>query len=159
MNSSEVIHSLLSLFNTDFIRKGLQVIAFGKEKLRIHVGPVDSWPLHLHRGETCAMVFNTQYHNEPGEHWLGVYVDGGSHQGFIYDSMPLNDFPAIILSKLSSVCDSIENDNKDGCGLYCLAFHDRRSMKLPPLKLNPCTPMLNDIEILNYMLPYIVLVL
>lgn len=169
MSSSEVFHPLQALFNTDFLRKGLNIIGTLNPNMKIHVGSADSWPNHLVRGETAAMIFNTHYHNEPGEHWVGAYIDGSAQKCFIFDSMPLQDYPAIVLSKISSICNSVVNDNKDGfvlqhpsfplCGLYCLAFLERRTNHLPPLELDPLARMQNDVKVLDFMLPYLILIL
>ena len=129
------------------------------------VGSVDSWPENLFENNNAAMIFNTDYKNEPGEHWVGVYIDGNMRTGYIFDSLPVRPFPQNVLNKLGKICDKVfdvnyeryvlQDPNFPLCGLYCLTFLERYS-KNEPLLLCVENRLLNDINVLEHMLPYIV---
>lgn len=160
------MYPLMSVFNTDFLRAVLQTIAHdAKEEHFLHVGSVDSWPSHLTMGTSAAMIFNTQYHNEEGEHWIGVYVDGTAREAHLFDSLPLRPFPQDILHHLGKICVKVYEVNPQRhvlqhplfplCGIYCLAFLERYS-KQEPLRLCPHDRLFNDIVVLDHVFPFIV---
>lgn len=165
-NAAVIAPSLLALFDTSFLQTVLTTILRevpAKHHVQ-HVGSVESWPMQLNRNNHAAMIFNTHYRNEAGEHWVAVYIDGATHEGFIFDSMPLRVFPKNVLSKLNRVCDVVHNINKGHfvlqhplfplCGLYCLTFLERFSKSLP-LILCPTDPLQNDVDVLEHMWNYI----
>ena len=156
----------MSVFNTEFISDILKVIVSQVSQHHVmFVGSVDSWPENLFENNNAAMIFNTEYENEPGEHWVGVYIDGNMRAGYIFDSLPVRPFPQNVLNKLGKICDKVFNVNRERyvlqdpnfplCGLYCLTFLERYS-KNEPLLLCTENRLLNDINVLEHMLPYIV---
>ena len=42
----------------------------------VFVGSVDLWPENLFQSKYATMIFNTDYENEVGEHWVASYIDG-----------------------------------------------------------------------------------
>ena len=156
----------MSVFDTEFLQKILTMI--GKEVSEPHVefvGAVDLWPENLLKGKYAAMIFNTDYENEVGEHWVAVYIDGKMQSAYIFDSLPVRPFPQNILKKLGKICNKIYDINPQRhilqrpdfplCGLYCLMFLERFSKNLPFLLCSE-NRLLNDVNVLKHMLPYIV---
>lgn len=155
----------MSVFNTDFLHAVLTTMTSKNANLILHVGSVDSWPTHLTHGkQAAAMIFNTDYANEAGEHWVAVFIDGQNETGYIFDSLPLRPFPNNVLHKLAKICTLVHNVNPDRfqlqdrqsqlCGLYCLAFLNHFH-KREPFLLCPNNPILNDVVVLEHVLPYI----
>ena len=153
------------IINTDFLSRVLATISsVAPENLIQHVGSVDSWPALLFTGENAAMIFNTQFEEQPGEHWVAVYIDGTTQEAFIFDSMPVEPFPQTIRSRLSMMGTTIRNTNSDNiilqnplyplCGIYCLAFLERA---INGQSLNLCINNLvqNDITVLSIVWPFI----
>jgi len=159
-------HTVMSVLSTDFLLPVLKTVASQAPELNliIHVGSVDSWPQLLFSGDNAAMIFNTHFQDEPGEHWIAVYIDGSKQEATLFDSMPLRPFPQLIRDKLSKLWCTIRNANPDNivfqhpefplCGIYCLAFleHVTKGMTLELCSNNP---LRNDIDVLAYMWPLI----
>ena len=85
------LNTLMSVFNTEFLHKILTMIV--NEVLEPHivfVGSVDSWPENLFKSKYATMIFNTDYENEAGEHWIAVYIDGKMNLAYIFDSAPIS---------------------------------------------------------------------
>jgi hypothetical protein len=156
---------LLPVFNTDFLHNVLLTIV-DKAALAplAYVGAVDSWPSQLLLGSSAAMIFNTDYPNEPGEHWVAVFIHGPLRKATLFDSLPDRPFPSNVLHKLGEVCDAIVNCNPQRhqlqnrnfplCGLYCLAFLDN-CCTFSPFELCIDNQLLNDISVVEHMLPLI----
>lgn len=155
------------MFDTDFLSNVLANMAHeAADPLQLrHVGAADSWPLHLVRRKNAAMIFNTDYTNEVGEHWIAVYIDGPEETAYLFDSLPDRPFPQIVLNRLRKCVNTIHNINPHRyivqqrefplCGLYCLAFLSRFSQNQPFLLCHD-NPLVNDIDVVAYMFPYIV---
>ena len=106
------LNTLMSVFNTEFLHKILTMIF--NEVLEPHivfVGSVDSWPENLFKSKYATMIFNTDYENEAGEHWVAIYIDGKMRSAYIFDSLPVRPFPQNIIKKLSKICDKIYDIN------------------------------------------------
>ena len=157
---------LMAFFNTELLLKVLTtVICEVSEPYIIFVGSVESWPENLFNCKYAAMIFNTDYENEVGEHWVAVYIDGKTQSAYIFDSLPVRPFPQNILKKLGKICNKIYDINPQRyilqrpdyplCGVYCLAFLERYS-KNQPFLLYRDNRLANDVNILKHMLPYIV---
>jgi hypothetical protein len=157
---------LISVFNTDYL---LNVLTTMTDKVQppllLHVGAVDSWPMDLGRRQSAAMIFNTDYTNEPGEHWVAVFIDGPQQVAYTFDSLPSRPFPQNVLHKLGQFCISVRDTNPQRhqlqqpdfplCGLYCLTFLDHFS-KHKPFLLCPNNQLSNDLFVLCHVLPFIV---
>ena len=159
--------ALLQTFNTNFLNNALQRIVRDctKQSFITHVGSVESWPQsNIIHGQNAAMIFNTEYATEAGEHWLAVYIEESSQTAFLFDSLPVRPFPQQILGKLQNVCKNIINTNPENyilqnpeyplCGIYCLAFlycctHNE------PFFLCANNQTFNDVTVLNVVLPYL----
>ena len=158
--------SLITLFDTEFLTDLLTSIGneVPEKELVLHVGAVKSWPLQLYRGRNAAMIFNTDYENEPGEHWVAVYINGQTKTAFCFDSMPLRPFPSEIRSNLCKICDRVLMVNRNGfvvqhpdyplCGLYCLFFLEHYSKDFD-FNLTPDNLLYNDIRVLAHMMPFV----
>ena len=160
------LNTLMSVFNTEFLHKLLVMIVNEvSEPHIVFVGSVDSWPENLFKSKYATMIFNTDYENEVGEHWVAVYIDGKMKSAYIFDSLPVRPFPQNIIKKLSKICNKIYDINPQRyilqrpdfplCGIYCLVFLERYS-KNQPFLLCPENRLLNDVNVLKHMLPYIV---
>ena len=111
------------------------------------------------------LIFNMDYENEVGEHWVAIYIDGKMRSAYIFDSLPVRTFPQNIIKKLSKICDKIydlipqcyilQRPDFPLCRIYCLVFLECYS-KNQPFLLCPENRLLNDFMILKHMLPYIV---
>ena len=111
------------------------------------------------------MIFNTDYENEVGDIGSAIYIDGKMRSAYIFDSSPVHTFPKNIVKNLSKICNKIYDINPQCyilqqpdfplCGIYCLVFLECYS-KNQPFLLCPENRLLNDINILKHMLPYIV---
>jgi len=165
MISKEENMALVAIFNTDFVKQVLDAImAQVNYPHRTHVGSVDSWPTQLFTGQYAAMIFNTHYENEPGEHWVAIFIDGSTKEGFFFDSLPVRPFPQNLLYNLGKLCTRVYEVNHQRhllqglnlCGLYCLAFVEHFS-KEQPFILCANNRLLNDINVVNSMLPYLML--
>ena len=155
---------MVETFDTEFLTRALtRIIKDANRPHQVHVGSVDSWP-ELIRGENVAMIFNTEYLAQPGEHWVAVYVDGESQSGIVFDSLPVRPFPQLVLNKLGKLCVSVYNANPERyilqhpeyplCGIYCLAFlHCFANKKT--LKLCSNNQLMNDVFVLDVVLPYL----
>lgn len=164
--SFELTQPLLTLFDTDFLRSVLQTILTEVKHISpvVHVGSLDSWPLSLYTKEYAAMIFNTHFENDVGEHWVGVFIDGETQTAYTFDSLPLRPFPQNVLHKLNKICVYVRDINPHHfmlqhpayplCGLYCLVFVERFSKK-KSLYLCPRNPTLNDITVVKHVLPFI----
>ena len=132
----------MSVFNTEFLHKILTMIVNEvSEPHIVFVGSVDSWPENLFKSKYATMIFNTDYENEVGEHWIAVYIDGKMNLAYIFDSLPVHPFPQNIIKKLSKICDKIYDINPQRyilqrpdfplCEIYCLVFLERYSKNQP----------------------------
>lgn len=158
--------TLLSVFDTEFLQNALRNIASDVPDLSLilHVGPRGSWPLELEQGKYAAMIFNTHYQKQPGEHWIAVFVDGSTQSAYTFDSLPVRPFPQEVMHKLSKICNNVQDINPQRfllqspdyplCGIYCLAFLERFA-KEKPLLLCPQNQLLNDVNVLEYVLPFV----
>ena len=54
------------------------------------------------RGHYAAMTFNTDYSNEPGEHWVSVFINGCTQEAFIFDSFPIRPFPQSVMKQVAN---------------------------------------------------------
>ena len=165
-SSYELTQRLLTLFDTDFLYSVLLTISSAVKHLSlvVHVGSLDSWPLSLHKKQYAAMIFNTHFENDVGEHWVGVFIDGETQTAYIFDSLPLRPFPQNVVHKLNNICVSVQDINPHHfvlqhpayplCGLYCLVFLERFSKK-KSFHLCPSNPTLNDITVVKHVLPFI----
>ena len=160
------LNTLMSVFNTEFLHKILTMIVNEvSEPHIVFVGSVDSWPENLFKSKYATMIFNMDYENEVGKHWVAIYIDGKMKLAYIFDSLPVCSFPQNIIKKLSKICNKIYDINPQRyilqwpdfplCGIYCLVFLERYS-KNRPFLLCPENRLLNDINILKHILPYIV---
>lgn len=133
--------------------------------LLLHVGAVDSWPSDLVQGQTnAALIFNTHYTNQVGEHWVAVYIDGPRNAAYLFDSLPDRPFPQNVLSRLGKMNISAHDTNPARhqlqqrssplCGLYCLAFLDHIS-KRKPFLLCLDNQLSNDITVVDHVIPFI----
>ena len=52
----------------------------------VFVSLVDSWPENLFKSKYATMIFNTDYENEVGKHWVAIYIDGKMNSAYIFDS-------------------------------------------------------------------------
>ena len=158
--------TLMSVFNTEFLQKTLTTIVNEvSEPHIVFVGSVDAWPENLFKGRYAAMIFNTDYENEVGEHWVAVYIDGKLQSAYIFDILPVRPFPQNILKKLGKIIIKIYDINPQRyilhrpdfplCGVYCLTFLERYS-KNQPFLLCRDNRLINDINVLKHMLPYII---
>ncbi len=156
--------NLTDVFNTDFLHNMLKLISKDSiQQHQIHVGSVESWPINLYSRQHAVMIFNTHHSTEQGEHWVAVYVDGTAQEAFIFDSLPVRPFPQNILNKLGKICKNVINVNDNRiifqhpgfplCGIYCLAFLDC-CLKHQPLNLCSENQLLNDVSVIQQMLPY-----
>jgi hypothetical protein len=157
---------LTPLFNTEFLRNVLSTVTkqVPDQQFVQHVGSVDSWPALFQKGENAAMIFNTQYDGEPGEHWVAVFVHGNA--AFTFDSLPqsFRKFPEPILDKLNKNQLELWHTNSDNlilqhplfpfCGLYCLAFLDHM-IKGKPFELCMENTLVNDVNVVAHMWPII----
>lgn len=135
------------------------------KSLLLHVGSVDSWPLNFELQNNAAMIFNTDYVGEAGEHWVAVFIDSARKEAYFFDSLPDRPFPQNVLHKLGKIGLAIYNTNPQRhqfqqrlfplCGIYCLAFLDHFS-KNKPFRLCHNNTLLNDISVLDYVFPFIV---
>ena len=156
----------MGVFDTNFLRNTLQNIASEVSDLALilHVGSRDSWPLDLVQGTYAAMIFNTHYKKQPGEHWIAVFIDGSTRTGYIFDSLPVRPFPQHILHRLNKICNIVHDVNPQRfllqhpdyplCGIYCLAFLERYS-KAKPMLLCPQNQLLNDVTVLEHVQPFV----
>ena len=88
------LNTLMSVFNTEFLRKILTMIANEvSEPHIVFVSLVDLWPENLFKSKYATMIFNTDYENKVGEHWIAVYIDGKMRSAYIFDSLPVHPFP------------------------------------------------------------------
>ena len=112
------------------------------------------------------MIFNMDYENEVGEHWVAIYIDGGKMKlAYIFDIFPVHPFPQNIIKKLSKICNKIYEINPQHyilqwhdfplCGIYCLVFLEHYSKNRPFLLCSE-NQVLNSINVLKHMIPYIV---
>ena len=155
---------LMTVFDTEFLHQALHKICDEAGPIVIHVGSVDSWPADLIKGSYGAMIFNTHYQNQAGEHWVAVYIDGSTHTAYTFDSLPTRPFPHNVLVRLGEICVRVHNTNPQRfmlqhpafplCGVYCLAFLERATKGLP-LELCSQNQLLNDVTVLENMLPYL----
>lgn len=153
---------LISVFNTDYLLNVLTTMTL-KLPVQLHVGAVDSWPLDLERGKNAAMIFNTDYTFEAGEHWIAVFIDG--EVAYLFDSLPDRPFPQNVLLKLGQGGFTVRDTNPQRyqlqqrafplCGLYCLAFLNHFA-KREPFQLCPNDQLSNDLSVLCHVLPFIV---
>ena len=73
------------VFNTEFLHKILTMIVNEvTEPHIVFVGLVDSWPENPFKSKYTIMIFNTDYENEVGEHWVAVYIDGKMKSAYIF---------------------------------------------------------------------------
>jgi hypothetical protein len=154
---------LIELFDTGFMYNVLTTMTRDAKLLR-HVGAVDSWPINLTRSTSAAMIFNTDYPLEAGEHWVAVFIDGLKRTAYLFDSLPVRPFPQNVLHKLGKMRVSVRNTNPERfnfqhpdfplCGLYCLAFLDHISRN-KPFHLCVDNQLSNDISVVKYVLPFI----
>jgi hypothetical protein len=110
------------------------------------------------------MVFNTDYENEAGEHWVAVYINRQTKTGFCFDSMPLWPYPSEIRSNLCKICDRKLMVNRNGfvvhhpdyplCGLYCLRFLEHYSKDFD-FNLKPDNLLHKDIRVVTRMMPLV----
>ena len=106
------LNTLMSVFNTEFLHKILTMLVNEvSEPHIVFVSSVDSWPENLFRSKYATMIFNTDYENEVGKHWVAVYIDGKMRSAYIFDSLPVHPFPQNITKKLSKICDKIYDIN------------------------------------------------
>lgn len=155
--------ALTSVFTTNFLHQVLSNIASSVDPTPVvHVGAVDSWPTQNVLGRKAVMIFNTDYTNEVGQHWVAVFLD---RKAYLFDSLPDRPFPGNVLRQLDQVCDNVVDVNPQRfqlqdrnfplCGLYCLAFLDHY-LKDKPFHLCNDNPLLNDVRVVEMVLPYIV---
>lgn len=163
MISQEENDALTYAFDTDYLHTLLTSIAVdNKFSGATHVGSVDSWPTLLSRGDSAAMIFNTDYAYAPGEHWIATFIDGPTRLAYFFDSAPSRPFPQNILKKLNSLCDRVENTNPQRyilqylnlCGLYSISFL-LHAIKNEHFQLCYNNRYLNDVDIVHHVLPYI----
>lgn len=74
----------------------------------------------------CAIVINTDNHNQPGCHWVAIYLNRNGH-GVYFDSFGLPPFNHGITDRLRRNCRIYEWSEKrlqdissDFCGQYCI---------------------------------------
>jgi hypothetical protein len=155
---------LIEVFNTEFLHNVLTAMIYKVEPpLLLHVGAVDSWPVVQQR-ESAAMIFNTDYTGEAGEHWVAVFIDGPKEKAFVFDSLPVRPFPLEILHKLKGMDVSVSDANPMHhifqhpefplCGLYCLAFLDHCS-KNKTFQLCINDQLSNDLSVVSHVMPFI----
>lgn len=158
--------NLISVFNTEFLRNVLTTLTNDvNPSVTIHVGSVDSWPSAFSPHKNTAMIFNTDYIGEIGEHWVAVFIDCLQKEIYYFDSLPDRPFPQNVLYKLGKIGFAIHNTNPQRyqfqqrllplCGIYCLAFLDHFS-KNKPFRLCYNNTLLNDITVLDHVFPFIV---
>jgi hypothetical protein len=158
--------ALKSVFTTNFLHRVLSNIASSVDPTPVvHVGAVDSWPTQSVLGRSAVMIFNTDYANEVGQHWVAVFLNKNNQKAYIFDSLPDRPFPGNVLRKIDQVCDYVADVNAQRfqlqhrnfplCGLYCLAFLDHY-LKDKPFHLCYDNPLLNDVRVVEMVLPYIV---
>jgi hypothetical protein len=155
--------SLIEMFDTGFMYTMLTAMTRDAKLVR-HVGAVDSWPINLTHSTSAAMIFNTDYPLEAGEHWVAVFIDGSKRIAYLFDSLPVRPFPQNVLHKLGKMGVSVRNTNPERfnfqhpdfplCGLYCLAFLDHISRN-KPFHLCVDNQLSNDISVVKYVLPFI----
>ena len=81
----------MSIFNTEFLYKIVTMIVNEVSELHIvFVGSVDSWPENLFKSMYATMIFNMDYKNEVGKHWVAVYIDGNTRLAYISISTKYN---------------------------------------------------------------------
>jgi hypothetical protein len=156
---------LIEVFDTGFLFNVLTTMARDvTPPLLLHVGAVDSCP-SVQRHTSAALIFNTDYPLEAGEHWVAVYIDGPKGVAYVFDSLPVRPFPQNVLHKLGKMGILVRDANPGRynfqhpefplCGLYCLAFLDH-TLKNKPLRLCPNNQLSNDISVLESVMPFIV---
>ena len=158
---------LMSFFNTQLLLKVLTtVICEVSEPHIVFVGSVNSWPENLFKSKYSAVIFNTDYENEVGEHWVAVDINENAQSAYIFDSLPVRPFPQNILKKLSKIRNKIYDINPQRyilqrpdyplCGVYCLASVLGTLFQNQHFLLYRDNRLLNDVNVLKHMLPYIV---
>lgn len=110
---------------TDRIRKILKTDSFTSGVFR-GVFPIDKTPAP--NNYPCAYVFNTDASDQPGEHWIAIYLtDAGKGEYFdSYGIPPLQYKFLAFLRKHSSTWTHNETNLQasvsDVCGEYCVFF-------------------------------------
>ena len=149
--------------DSEFLRNVLKTIARGN-KVSCYVLARNQIPHEISRENDAALIFNTHFDTQPGEHWVAVFIDSELSKAFLFDSLPLRTFPQEITSWLRSFCDQVVHENEDLfvlqdpsfplCGLYCLAFLDC-CLNRTELNLFKDEPLLNDVYIVDKLWPVI----
>ena len=105
-----------------------------------------------------SFISNTDTSNQPGSHWIAIYINDGF--GIYFDSFGLPPLHKEYINYLNNYCNfwcynslTLQNINSSTCGLYCILFlkfecnnlslTDYQSLFLSNTKLN-------DILIKNY---------
>ena len=76
-----------------------------------------------------AIIINLDYSNEPGSHWVTLFIDE-NNEGYYFDSFGFPNFSNEMLyflrnNKINKINFNkyfIQSKNSDNCGAYCVLF-------------------------------------
>ena len=84
----------------------------------------DKIPELSHQQRPCALVFNSDTSDKPGQHWLALYMSSSSKDIELFDSygLPLSYYDLDFPFHVRSSSRSIQSVDTSVCGHYCIMF-------------------------------------